>query len=253
MRLRLFFVLSLFLSIAAQPTLAFDFSPWDTLLKKYVTPKTIAGVPLHAVNYRSLGKDPLYSTLIKELAEHSLAEVSTREEQLAYWINVYNIMAVKMVLDHYPVESIKDAGSMFQPVWNKPVGIVAGKTRTLNNIEHDILRKMGEPRIHVAIVCASVSCPDLRTEAYTAASLNQQLDDQLAHFLANDHKGLRLDPQGNRLYLSLIFQWFKEDFDSQGGVVTFLTPYAPEAIRGALPSKTLKRSYLDYNWDLNSQ
>lgn len=247
--IRLF--LGLILLLLPQPTFAFDFSGWDSLLKKYVKPTTIAGVPLQAVNYPKLGKDPMYKMLIKDLEGNSFSKVTTKEEKLAFWINVYNIMAAKMVLDNYPLESIKDAGGrFFGKVWDKPVGTVAGKTRTLNEIEHEILRKMGEPRIHVAIVCASVSCPDLRPEAYTAAGLDRQLDDQMTAFLANSQKGLRLD--GKKLYLSSIFKWFEEDFEPKGGVVPFLTPYAPESTQGKLQSKSLKIKYLDYNWDLNT-
>jgi len=253
MRFKLYFGLSLglILLLVSQTAFAFDFSGWDALLKNYVEPKTIDGVPLNAVNYQKLGKDPIYKMLIKDLEGSSLSKVTTREEKLAFWINVYNIMAAKMVLDNYPVDSIKDAGSFFRSVWKKSVGTVAGKTRTLNDIEHEILRKMGEPRIHVAIVCASVSCPDIRPEAYTPESLNQQLDDQVRTFLANSQKGLRLEENNNRLYISSIFKWFEEDFEPRGGVVTFLAPYAPESTKGKLKSTSLKIKYMDYNWDLN--
>lgn len=243
----------LFLGFLVQPAWAFDFAGWDALLKKYVAPQTIAGVRLNAVNYQKLKGDPRYSKLIKDLRDYPLAGLSTKEERLSFWINAYNIMAVKMVLDHYPVDSIKDAGSIFRSVWKKPVGTVGGKTRTLNEIEHEILRTMGEPRIHVAIVCASVSCPDLRPEAYTAESLNRQLDDQMTGFLANPQKGLRADAGKRRLYLSSIFKWFEEDFESRGGVVKFLTPYAPDAVKSSLQSNSLSISYLDYNWGLNAQ
>ncbi len=253
MRFRLCFrlCLGLILLLVAQPAFAFDFSGWDALLKKYVAPKTIDGVRLTAVNYQKLGEDPIYKMLIKDLEGNSLSQVTTRQEKLAFWMNVYNIMAAKMVLDNYPVESIKDVGSFFRSVWKRPVGTVAGKTRTLDEIEHEILRKMGEPRIHVAIVCASVSCPDIRPEAYTAESLNPQLDDQMTTFLANSQKGLRLDEKNNKLYLSSIFKWFKEDFEAKGGVVAFLTPYAPESTRGKLKSNRLRIAYMNYNWGLN--
>ena len=234
-----------------QPAFAFDFSTWDGLLKKYVAPKTINGVKLNAVNYKKLGKDEAYTKLVKDLEKSSLSSLKTREEKLAFWINVYNIMAAKMVLDNYPVKSIKDAGSLFTAVWKKPVGMVAGQNRTLNEIEHEILRKMGEPRIHVAIVCASVSCPDLRPEAYTADKLNSQLDDQMKQFLANAKKGLQVDEKKSRLYLSSIFKWFKEDFDSKGGVRSFIAPYSPETLKESVTKKGLRVSYLDYDWGLN--
>lgn len=243
--------LGLIISCGTSPALAFDFSGWDTLLKKYVAPKTIDGVMLNAVDYKKLGKDPIYKMLIKDLEITSLSQLKTREDKLVFWMNTYNVMAAKMVLDHYPVKSIRDAGSFFRKVWKKDVGTVAGKTRTLNDIEHEILRKMGEPRIHVAIVCASVSCPDLRPEAYTVKDMDRQLDEQFTSFLANSKKGLRLDGKKNRLYLSSIFDWFEEDFEAKGGVITFLTPFAPESVRSKMKSKGLKISYLDYNWGLN--
>ena len=238
-------------ALSAPSAFAFDFSSWDGLLKRYVAPKTINGVKLQAVDYKKLGKDQAYSTLIKDLEQASLSDLQTRKEKLTFWINVYNIMAAKMVLDHYPVESIKDAGSLFTAVWKKEVGVVAGKTRTLNEIEHAILRKMGEPRIHVAIVCASVSCPDLRGEAYTADKLDDQLNDQLKLFLVNTGKGLHVDAKKGHVYLSSIFKWFKEDFDPKGGVRKFLAPYAPETAMAALKNNKLSVYYLDYDWGLN--
>ena len=147
---------------------AFDFSDWDVLIKKHVTPKTLEGVPLNAVDYANLKKDPLFSDIISRLEPYSLKSLESDKSKLTFWINVYNILAAKMITDHYPIESIKDVGSLFKSVWKRPAGKVGGKERTLNDIEHEILRKMDEPRIHVAIVCASISCPDLRLEAYTA-------------------------------------------------------------------------------------
>ncbi|GJL63621.1 MAG: DUF547 domain-containing protein [Nitrospirales bacterium] len=237
--------------VIAQPAWAFDFSKWDDLLKKYVAEATIDGVNIHAVDYQKLGKDPDYGALVKDLETVSLANVKTKQDKLAFWINVYNVMAVKIVLDHYPVESIKDAGSFFQAVWKKDVGTVGGKTRTLNEIEHGILRKLGEPRIHMAIVCASVSCPDLRKEAYTVKQLDAQLDDQVRKFLANTDKGLRVDSKKKQVYLSSIFKWFKEDFAPKGGVISFITPFAPDDVQGTLKSGSPRVVYLDYNWNLN--
>ena len=248
---KMFVGLSVIFVLAAPSAFAFEFSSWDGLLKKYVAPKTINGVKLQAVDYKKLGKDQAYSKLIKDLEQASLSDLKTREEKLTFWINVYNIMAAKMVLDHYPVESIKDAGSLFTAVWKKEVGVVAEKTRTLNEIEHEILRKMGEPRIHVAIVCASVSCPDLRGEAYTVEKLDSQLDDQMRLFLVNTKKGLRVDAKKGRLYLSSIFKWFKDDFEEKSGVRNYLAPYAPESAMATLKNSKVRMYYLDYDWDLN--
>lgn len=248
---KIFVVIGVLTILSAPSAFAFDFSSWDGLLKKYVAPKTINGVKLQAVDYKNLGKDQAYTKLINDLEKASLSGLKTQEEKLTFWINVYNIMSAKMVLDHYPVKSIKDAGSLFTAVWKKEVGVVAGKTRTLNEIEHEILRKMGEPRIHVAIVCASVSCPDLRGEAYTVENLDSQLDNQMRLFLVNSEKGLHVDAKKGRIYLSSIFKWFKEDFEAKGGVRNYLASYAPESAMAFLKNKKLTVYYLDYDWDLN--
>lgn len=242
------FVLALFWATSAS---AFDFSGWDGLLKKYVKPTTLEGVRLNAIPYKKVGSDPAYKAVVKGLASFSPSALQTREEKLAFWINVYNIMAAKMVLDHYPLESIKDAGGLFDPVWKKVVGKVGGKDVTLHQIEHEILRKMGEPRIHVAIVCASVSCPDIRPEAYTAELLDSQLTDQMQKFLQNRGKGMKVEG-GDSVRLSSIFKWFSEDFESKGGVLKFIAPYAPKAQQGLLRKSDVDISYLDYNWNLNN-
>ena len=227
--------------------LAFDFSGWDALLKKHVRPTTIDSVQLNGVDYKALQKDPSYTKLIAELKAWSPKALKSRHEKLTFWINTYNVMAVKVVLDHYPVKSIKDAGGVFSSVWKKRVGQIGGKDVTLNDIEHEILRPMGDPRIHVAIVCASVSCPDLRPEAYQVDKLDKQLDDQMRLFLANSTKGLQVS--GKDVSVSKIFSWFEDDFESKGGVSNFLYPYAPKSARAALKNANL--DFLVYNWNLN--
>jgi hypothetical protein len=230
---------------------AFDFSDWDVLVKKYVSTKTLDGVPLNAVDYAGLKKDSGFSGLVSRLESYPLENLKSSESKLTFWINVYNILAAKMITDNYPIKSIKDVGSFFKPVWKRPAGKVGGKERTLNDIEHEILRKMDEPRIHVAIVCASVSCPDLRPEAYTAESLNAQLDDQMKKFLDSQEKGMKLDEKKNKVYLSSIFKWFAEDFESRGGVLKYIGQYVSPEDKKILSRSKIKTSYLDYNWKIN--
>ena len=230
---------------------AFDFSDWGALVNKYVAPKTLAGVRFNAIDYASLKKDPVFSGLVARLESYSLASLESRESKLSFWINVYNILAAKMITDHYPIKSIKDVGSFFKPVWKRVAGTVGGKERTLNDIEHEILRKMNEPRIHVAIVCASVSCPDLRREAYSSGKLNEQLDDQMEKFLRSREKGMKLDERKNRVYLSAIFKWFAEDFESRGGVLKYIGQYVTAEERKMLNNSKIKISYLYYNWKIN--
>lgn len=230
---------------------AFDFSGWDALVKKHVKTTTIDGVVLNSVAYKTLKDDPEFKKVTEELKAASLDELKAKEEKLSFWINTYNILAVKVVVDHYPVKSIKDVGSLFKSVWNRPAGVVAGKERTLNDVEHEILRKMGDSRIHVAIVCASVSCPDLRKEAFTADRLDEQLDDQVKLFLENKGKGMRIDEKKKKIYVSSIFKWFDEDFEPQGGVTGFISNYISPSQKTKFEKYGGKLKYLDYNWDLN--
>ena len=252
------FIIKLFASVAllffmwAPSAAAFDFSGWNDLLKKHVLVKTEYGVRFSAVNYPAMKRDSKYAKLIVDLKKFSPESLKTRNEKLAFWINLYNIFAVKMVQDHYPLKSIKDVGSFLNPVWDKTVGVAGGKKITLSEIEHEILRKMGEPRIHMAIVCASISCPDLRKEAYTAENLNAQLEDQIKRFLENRGKGLRIERAEGKIWLSSIFKWFKEDFDSSGGALAFVMKYVSERDGTYLKEKNFKVSYLYYDWRLNS-
>lgn len=238
--------------VATPTAWAFDYSAWDALLKKHVLPTTLDGVRLNAFPYKALKNDPAFAKVVQQFEGHSPDALKTREEKLAFWINAYNVFAVKMVLDHYPVDSIKDAGGLFGSVWKKQVGTIGGQPVTLDEIEHGILRKMGEPRIHMAIVCASVSCPDIRKEAYWPDRLEQQLTDQAEHFLMNPGKGLRVDKERKTIYLSSIFDWFKEDFEAKGGVRAYLAPYVPERHRAALKDSGYDIEYMNYNWKLNT-
>ncbi len=249
--LNYFAVIGFLLLGNVSPAKAFDFSGWDALLKKHVGTATIEGVVLNTVAYKDLKGNPEFKKVTDGLKTASLDDLKTQEEKLSFWINAYNVLAVKVVVDHYPVESIKDVGSLLKSVWKRPAGVVAGQERTLNDVEHEILRKMGEPRIHVAIVCASVSCPDIRKEAFTPERLNEQLDDQVKKFLENTGKGMKIDGKKKRVYVSSIFKWFEDDFESQGGVTAFLAKYATPAQQKGLKDYGGKLKYLDYNWDLN--
>ena len=229
----------------------FDFSDWDDLLKKYVDLNKIDGTRLNTVNYKKLQNDPVFPKLIDELKSFSPSQLQTHKEKLAFWINVYNVFAVKIVTENYPLKSIKDIGGLFKPVWKHNAGVVGRREYTLDEIEHKILRKMGEPRIHVAIVCASISCPDLVTDVFKPERLNEQLDTQMRNFLANPEKGMRVDADGKRLFLSSIFDWFNEDFESHGGVLKFIQPHVDPKYRQVLESSSLRVFYMEYNWKLN--
>ena len=204
------------------------------------------GTPLALVDYAALKKSGQLDKVYQQISAFSVESLNGREETLAFYINTYNILAIKMVVDHWPLESIKDVGNIFSPVWGKDAGTIGGKTVSLDDIENKIIRPMGEPRIHLAIVCASVSCPDLRNEPYTASVLNKQLDEQVYAFLHNDKKGLYIAK--DEVVVSKIFKWFKQDFDKVRGVESFIRSYRPD-----LPVSYSIDADIDYDWSVNGK
>jgi len=177
----------------------------------------------------------------------------TQNQKLAYWLNVYNLFAIDLVVRNYPVEGIRDIGAFWKPVWKHEAGTIDGKPYTLAQIEDEILRPLGDPRIHAAMVCASRSCPSLSREPWDASQLDAQLDRAVRGWLADTRKGLRLEPESNQLTLSRIFDWFEDDFRKQGGVRGFVERYAPPAIQQSLRARgeNLKLTYFLYDWRLN--
>lgn len=215
---------------------------WDQLLNKHVSANG-------RVNYKGFQADSVqlnsYLKLL-ESAHPNEANWSTAE-RMAYWINAYNAYTVKLILKHYPVKSIKDIGGAIPFVnssWDIRFIVIEGNTYDLNNIEHGILRqRFNDPRIHFAINCASVSCPNLRAEAYTAKHLDTQLDEQAVLFINDPNKNqLSTDP----VRVSKIFSWFEGDFTTEGSLMEFLNQYAEQPI----PIDVAVR-HLDYNWSLN--
>ena len=204
------------------------------------------------VNYRGFIRDSVefnrYLRLLRQTPPNE--KTWTREEQMAYWINAYNAFTIQLIMQYYPVKSIKDIGSTLQiPFVNTPwdiVFITIGQQKfDLNNIEHDILRKkFDEPRIHMALVCASKSCPVLLNEAYDPARLNTQLTTQTKAFL-NDPSRNKISP--DKPQVSKIFSWYSGDFEKQGGSVKkFINHYSAVKI-----NEKARLDYLDYDWSLN--
>jgi hypothetical protein len=201
------------------------------------------------VDYAALRGDPGWQSLLANLA--AAPEPSERDARLAYWINAYNILAIDVVVRHFPVASIRDVGSLLRPVWKRDAGRAGGRTLSLDAIEHEILRPLGEPRIHTAIVCASSSCPSLAREPYRAEQFDAQLDAAARGFIADPRKGARVEARSLRL--SPIFDWFGGDFAASGGVLAFVRRHATPALREAIeklghdPALT----WFDYDWSLN--
>ncbi len=214
---------------------------WTNLLKKYVTESG-------QVNYKGFAQDSvLFQAYLDELTQHPPGTNWSDKEKIAYWINAYNAFTVKLIVDNYPLKSIKDIGDglpMISSPWDIKFFKIGKADFDLNTIEHEILRKeFIEPRIHFAINCASFSCPKLRNEAFTAVAMETQLEDQAMQFINNPDKNSILE---NELKLSKIFDWFKSDFTKDKPLISFLKPYLKIEL-----SNNPEIKYLDYDWSLN--
>lgn len=209
---------------------------WNELLKTYVSNNGNVNYSSFKTDHKKL-LDYIY---VLNLAKSNEAFQSfSKEEKLAYWINAYNAMTIDLILRHYPIESIKE----IKDPWEQRLWKLGEKWYNLNDIEHQILRKMDEPRIHFAIVCASYSCPKLQNEAFTSSNLDAQLTKVTKNFLHDYEKN---NISENNLELSKIFQWFAKDFKQNGSLINFLNQYSDIKI-----SDKAKKSFKDYNWDLN--
>jgi hypothetical protein len=227
--------------------LELDVDAWDDFLTRYTSETSdLAGV---RVDYAGLVRNPAWRPFVASLAAARPPE--DRAGQLAFWVNVYNVLAADMVVRHLPLASIRDVGSLLRPVWKRPAGTVGGRVVTLDEVEHGILRPLGDPRIHAAIVCASSSCPALRREAYRAERVDAQLDDAVRRFLAHPDKGLRVE--AGQVRLSRIFDWFAADFATAGGPLAFARPYLGDPVRSALDrlGPAPRIAWFDYDWSLN--
>ena len=210
-----------------------DHGEWDKLLNKYVDSKG-------NVAYNKFLKDVVALTNYLEfLSENVPAADTGKNELLAYYINLYNAATVKLILDNYPVNSIKDISSPWDKKWVK----AGTNTLSLGQIEHKILRKMNEPRIHFAINCASFSCPKLVNSAFVATSMEMQLEKATKDFINDPTRNIITT---ERLQLSNIFKWYKKDFTEEGSLIDYINPYNTKRI-----AADAKINYLKYNWSLN--
>lgn len=209
------------------------------------------------VNYKAL-KAQVDSTLLPYLQALDAARLAPldRDARLALWINAYNAYTLRLIVDHYPVSSIQDIDGPTDGAspFERPVGPVADTVRTLDEIEHEIIReRFDEPRIHFALVCAAKSCPRLRREAYTGSRLDAQLEDQAHHFLHSDRKN-RIPAGNGTIALSRILKWYGSDFGpTQRAIQDALAPYFEGDVRDSLVRGAYDVRFLPYDWTLNDQ
>jgi hypothetical protein len=224
------------------------------------------------VDYRAVARDSTLKRYVAALGTATAADIGkwTREQRLAYWINAYNAFTVQAIVDHYPLKRRGLKGRLYPSnsirqipgVWNKLTFKAGGRQITLHNIEHEVLRKkFNEPRIHFAIVCASIGCPLLANHAYTADKLEAQLDAAETGFVRDTDK-IRVDVGAKTIHVSKIFDWFEEDFPGtaaskrygdQSGAVSVLLKHLPKDQVSAVKQSTFSIKWLDYDWTLNEQ
>jgi len=241
---RLALSLLLFFTTSA---LGFDHGQWDALLKKNVV--VLEGGKASQFRYDSVDRSAL-KTYLAGLSKVDEKEFRgwPREEQMAFLINAYNAFTIEKILTRYPdIGSIWDFGKIFGNPFKDEFFTLLGRRMSLDAIEHGTLRKSyREPRVHYALNCASVGCPMLREEAYVAARLERQLEEQAVRFLS-DRSRNRF--RGGKLEVSKIFDWFKEDFEPRQA---YFARYAPAlGVPGGAHVPDLPLSFLDYDWSLN--
>ncbi len=211
-----------------------DYKNYASFLKKYVSSSG-------NVNYDKIKANKAeLETITNQLAETKPNEKWSKNEKMAYFINIYNVFTIKAVVDNYPIKSIKDISN----VWDKKT-IPQGKILySLSEIENKILRKMGDSRIHFAINCASYSCPKLENEVFMSEKLEKQLENATKEFVNDKTKNIISEKE---IKISNIFDWYSSDFkDDAGSVIDFLNKYSMTKI-----DKKAKTRFAEYNWSLN--
>jgi len=267
-RLFIFTLLVMLTPVRAQ---SLDHGIYDELLGKYVTDGRVD----YTGFLQEKDRLELYLGQLQTVTRQELNSW-TVDEQKTFWINAYNAATLEAVLNHYPIKPggfisrarfPKNSIRQIPEVWDTPLIRLAGKMRTLNEIEHEILRRQyHDPRLHFVLVCASIGCPLLENNAFMGIDIEIRLDQASRNFLSNPGK-MRIDRSSNTLFLSSIFRWFGEDFRSTGkdasvfsyypedeqGIISFLLKYGSEETARYIRTNHPKIKYLNYDWSLNER
>ncbi len=237
-----------------------DHALFDSVLAQY----------LHdgLVDYAGLAANRVvFDRYLEQLGHTSPSALNlvSRDARLAFWINAYNACAMRLVIDHYPIERRGGIAGLANRVvgvpansirqipdtWDRAFCYIAQRDRSLDGIEHGVIRLMGDPRIHFAVNCASRSCPVLAAQAYRASRINEQLDDAVRRFVASPLH-FRLD-EGDPpvLHVNKVLDWYKDDFGDTADIITFLRRYLPAAEARLLDPDHVRVEFLEYDWTLN--
>lgn len=210
-----------------------------------------------AVDYRALRANPAaLDGYLDRLAAVTAGEFDgwAATDRLAFLINLYNAATLRLIVDHYPVKSIRSIGLLPGSAWKRDVVRLFGRKVSLDHVEHEIIRKQyRDARVHFALVCAAKGCPPLRAEAYVGVRLNAQLDEQGRAFLGTRAKN-RVDVTARTLHLSPLFKWFAGDFEAEAGSVpAFVAAFLPNEQSQAVRGGGFTVAYTDYDWSLNDR
>jgi len=253
------------------PATPLDYADYAVVLRNHVNEEGL-------VHYKNLkaNRQPL-DKFVQSLADLESAryEAWKPADQLAFWINAYNALTLKALIDHYPIQASLFRSLRFPQnsirqipgVWNQLKFKVMGRLMTLDQIEHHVIRQQfDDPRIHMALVCAAKGCPALRNEPYRGDRLDSQLEDQVTKFVRSPSQ-FRVDREKKIIDLSKILDWYGRDFEpkyadparfpgrsrTESAVLNFLSRYVEGGIRNLLQDETCRIRYLDYDWSLNEQ
>jgi Skp family chaperone for outer membrane proteins len=254
-------ILSLFATFASAQGFDHGYAAWDSLVKKHV--KWLTDNKQSRVDYAGFAKDRAeLKKVLDAMSAMPKAEFDgwSKDQRMAFLINAYNAFTVEVILTKYPdIKSIKELGSFNRGPWKNEFFTLLGERHHLDWIEHEELRpKYGDPRVHAAVNCASIGCPALRNEAFTAAKLDAQLEDGMMRFLGDRTRNRVAD---GKLQVNAIFKWFKEDFEKgQKGfskVEDVFAKYAAQLTdkpeeQAAIKAKSLPVAHLEYDWLLNA-
>lgn len=220
-------------------------SYYEMLLARHTQPTSKDGVPYTGVHYDGWGRDAHHKLAKTALLATNPEDFTRRHEKLAYWINAYNFLVIDLIVTKGERESIRNLGDLLETPWTAYSWQLGDERYTLHEIKNRILMPMGEPRVHFALSCATVSCPDLMRTAYRGSTLDTQLDEQVRASLTNEAKMYRYVPSANEAYISPLFVKYADDFNNRD-IKSWINEFRPNELK---PSTDIH--IFPYDWSLN--